>query len=83
MSKTTDFNTEGLDLNEECFSEALQNGWWKLAIKCIEAGVNPNVRGKGKVTPLHYACEKELALLLISKGADINANDTAKATPLH
>ena len=33
-------------------------------------------------TPLHYAATKEIAELLIAKGADVNAKDDDGKTPL-
>ncbi|MCJ7526241.1 MAG: ankyrin repeat domain-containing protein, partial [Candidatus Aminicenantes bacterium] len=35
------------------------------------------------LTPLHFAPDEKIAALLIAKGADINARDLGRYTPLH
>ena len=54
---------------------------------CLEAGADPNSRGRGKGTPLHRAAEhNENPLVieaLLAAGADPNAKDENKETPLH
>lgn len=51
----------------------------------LRCGVNPNVRNRRKVTPLHMSCRFDLprvAAFLISNGADVNAYDEVRETPL-
>ena len=45
--------------------------------------VNVNLKGWGEKTPLFYVKSLEMAQLLISKGADVLAEDRYKNTPLH
>lgn len=53
----------------------------------LDAGMDPNVKDKGYgATAMHRAARrnsKEMAELLLSKGADINAKSTRDRTPLH
>jgi ankyrin repeat protein len=56
----------------------------KEFIHSKKAGVN--ARGIGEITPLHSAVTNnhlELVTYLVEKGADINARDEYKRTPLH
>ena len=48
--------------------------------------VDTDIKGHWEKTPLHYACWKghlPIVEYLISKGADIEAEDMDEATPLH
>ncbi|MDA7653291.1 ankyrin repeat domain-containing protein [bacterium] len=50
----------------------------------LAAGTDVNAKDKGGGTPLHFAATKEIAELLIAKGADVNAKDGfLMAAPLH
>ena len=53
----------------------------------LAAGTDVNVKGGfADGTPLHYAAangHKEIAELLIEKGADLNAKNVVGMTPLH
>ena len=50
----------------------------------LAAGTDVNAKDKGGGTPLHFAATKEIAELLIVKGADVNAKDGfLMAAPLH
>ena len=49
----------------------------------LKAGVEVNARDKfSSSTPLHFAEQKEIAQILIAKGADVNATNKAGITPL-
>ena len=48
----------------------------------LAAATNVNVKGVFGQTPLHFAAYKEIAELLIAKGADVNAKDQDDETPL-
>lgn len=65
---------------------ALRNGDVVEATRLIENGLaKVNERGRTGRTPLHYAAtggHKDVAALLIEKGAEINARDTWGLTPL-
>ena len=54
---------------------------------CLEAGADPNARGKFEVTPLHWAARsnKNPAVIeaLLAGGADPNARDEFETMPLH
>jgi len=52
----------------------------------LDTNVDPNVALKGGLTALHIACgdgSKDIALLLLEKGANPNVREEAGATPLH
>lgn len=52
--------------------------------KFLAKGVDVNIKyGKNEWTPLHFVKNKELAELLIKKGADVNVKDKWDSTPLH
>ena len=62
-------------------------------VRCLEAGMNPNVRGENGGTPLHsvashfYFSSEESGIkkikALVAAGADPNAQDKNGLTPLH
>jgi ankyrin repeat protein len=52
--------------------------------KLMEGGADVNAKAHyERRTPLHYAANKEIAELLIAKGADVNAKSNTGYTPLH
>ncbi|KAK4790158.1 hypothetical protein SAY86_017462 [Trapa natans] len=54
--------------------------------KCIDGGVNINVKDSEGRTSLHWAVDRghfDVVELLISKGADVNAKDNEGQVPLH
>jgi cytohesin len=64
--------------------EAAEEGQIEEVKKLLPADVN--TKTKFMETPLHFAAEngqKEVAELLIDKGADVNANAKWERTPLH
>jgi ankyrin repeat protein len=68
---------------------ALLDAAWDGNIEAVkqhlDAGANVNAKEDGE-TPLHMAAlsgPKEVAELLIAKGADVNAKDEDGVTPLH
>lgn len=64
---------------------AIKDGQEKVAIVLVEVGANPNLAKDGK-SPLHMAASAGFSRLveeLINKGADINALDSTRNTPLH
>ena len=68
-------------------NNAVGSGNLTQAKSSISDGADVNYPRGNNVTLLHEACSKgysEIAELLISKGADVNAKDTINAmTPLH
>jgi len=66
--------------------EAARKGDIKAVKHHLDAGVDVNLKDEfGKQTPLHEAAtygHKEVAELLIAKGADVNAKDDDGVTPL-
>ena len=64
--------------------EAVFDGNIEAVKQAIADGANVNAKDGG--TPLHHAAghgHKEIAELLISKGADVNAKNNDEVTPLH
>ena len=55
--------------------EAVQGGDTKSVKAIINGGANVNARAEFGETPLHLAQDRNIAELLISKGADIHAKD--------
>ena len=50
----------------------------------LDDGTEVNAKDENGLTPLHFAKTKEIADLLISKGADVNAKEAKnQITPLH
>jgi uncharacterized protein len=59
---------------------------YQIAIALLEKGANPNQKDKWGSLPIHYAAihgDLELIKKLAEFGADLNAKDGAKETPLH
>ena len=64
---------------------AAEDGNIEAVKQQLAAGVDVNVKGSYKRTPLHDAAQfghKEIAELLIAKGADVNAKTGRGTTPL-
>jgi len=82
-----------------CITQYAYDGWTALhlaaffghtdaAARLLDAGADPNAASKNSLgnTPLHAATagqHREVALLLITHGADVHAVDAARHTPLH
>jgi ankyrin repeat protein len=72
------------------YSEEFQNAIWKADLSTVESMLEEeprlvNAENKDGATPLHDAAwtgNKEIAELLIAKGADVNAKDKSGDTPL-
>ncbi len=57
----------------------------KFVQKCLNAGVNANIREGNQWTPLHSASRNgriKIAKLLISRGAQVNAREITGRTPM-
>ena len=67
--------------------EAAYDGNIEAVKHHLDAGVDVNVKDEGGETPLHHAAlkgHKEIAEVLITNGADLNAKDLLDdSTPLH
>ena len=67
--------------------EAVENGDIKTIKQHLAAGTDVNAAHDDYlyigITPLHWAKNKEVAELLITEGADVNAKNKAGITPLH
>ena len=61
--------------------KAASNGNIEVIKQHLTAGADVNAKNDSGLTPLHYAESKEIAEILITAGADVNAGD--KITPLH
>jgi ankyrin repeat protein len=68
-------------------NKAARTGNIEAVKQHIAAGTDVNSKDKGKwgggTAPLHWAATKEIAELLISKSADVNAKANDGWTPLH
>ncbi len=79
---------KGADVNaEDCYSDMpLHYAMWskrkEAARLLLDNGANPNARDMSSFAPLHYAPNKDIAELLITKGADINLNNGWGGTAL-
>jgi ankyrin repeat protein len=75
---TTDSRSQSL------LHQAAQTGNVELVELLIsKGGVAPNIKDKRGNTPLHNASHRDIAALLIDKGADVNAKNNVAQTPLH
>jgi len=61
---------------------AVKQGDTKTVRHYLDLGINANTRVNNQ-NLLHFAASKEVAELLIAKGADVKANDAFGFTPLH
>jgi ankyrin repeat protein len=62
------------------------NEKYELVKLCINNGAMVNGYDKNNITPLHIACELQLAKvidLLLENGADVNAHDSQNKTPIY
>ena len=63
--------------------EAAYTGNIQAVKQHLTTGTNVNTKASRGWTPLHSAATKEIAELLIAKGADVNAKDKIGGTSLH
>jgi ankyrin repeat protein len=61
---------------------AAQMGRTDLVGLLLDKGVDPNIFGTAHTTPLNVAATKEIAELLIERGAKVDAPDRAGVTPI-
>lgn len=55
----------------------------RIVSALLDAGSDPTVENNEQQSPLHVVSDIKLAKLLITSGADVNASDFNKYTPLH
>ena len=61
--------------------ESVETGDIEVIKQHLAAGADVNAKNDSGLTPLHYAESKEIAEILITAGADVNAG--GQMTPLH
>jgi len=61
--------------------ESVETGDIEVVKQHLAAGADVNAKNDSGLTPLHYAESKEIAEILITAGADVNAG--GQMTPLH
>jgi cytohesin len=83
LDKGVDVNAGGDD-GWTALHWAAQTGHTDVAKLLLARGANPSARHSDGFVPLHMAANKDIAIALIEKGADINARvDDNRSTPLH
>lgn len=81
--------SRGADINAvdssgaTAFHLAVMNENSRMAYFLIGKGAKINTMTNDRVTPLHVARDPELSRYLIDNGADVNAGDKWRNTPLH
>ena len=78
-------NRNGSTLLDYASRGSRRNDRYRVARLLIERGADPNTRGYGGFTPLHWASEAgriETARLLIEHGANVEAKNNRGKTPL-
>ena len=72
---------------DDQFFEDIKSAKLEKMVACLEAGADPNAKGKNGRTPLHYVAMREspaeVVKLLLDAGANPNARDEMGETPLH
>ena len=69
------------EASDELLFEAIEARNIEAVKKHLAAGADVNAKDDSGLTPLHYAEGKEIAEILITEGADVNAG--GQMTPLH
>lgn len=76
-----------IEVNAESFKQYLEKGDLKVVQLFLQSGMSPqNGLTDDKSTPLHWATisgNKDLAALLIKKGADVKSKNMIGQSPLH
>lgn len=76
----------GNELKMDAIHAFAREGEVENLLKCIENGVDVNLRDSEGRTPLHWAVDRghlNVAELLVRKNADVNVKDNDGQTPLH
>lgn len=65
-------------------AEAAVNGNMEVCRFLVSKGADVKLAGPTSgVTPIHYATKKEIVVMFVEKGADVNIKDGSGSTPLH
>jgi ankyrin repeat protein len=62
---------------------AAQKNHRDVAVYLLDSGADVNARNKDGYTALHFVTSKEMAELLIARGADVNIPDNYGLIPIH
>lgn len=78
-------NVQDRDGDTALHSASQQSDWTDVVTQLLDRGASINLKNKKKITPLHFAAfnnNTSVAALLISKGADVWAQDDKGDIPL-